>query len=120
MEGGWDGPYPMLDLDGHRMKLISMHISIVQLCLTWHDGLILHGLRNVVKLWAGFMGNLTAAQVLYPLMQCTDVFFLHADTCQLGVDQRKVNIMLAREYCDHVKGKRKPIILSHHMLYGLK
>jgi hypothetical protein len=28
--------------------------------------------------------------------------------------------MLAREYCDHVKGKRKPIILSHHILYGLK
>ena len=29
-------------------------------------------------------------QVLYPLMQCTDVFFLKADVCQLGVDQRKV------------------------------
>ena len=28
--------------------------------------------------------------------------------------------MLARKYCDHVKGKRTPIILSHHMLYGLK
>lgn len=32
-------------------------------------------------------------------MQCTDVFFLKADVCQLGVDQRKVN-MLARDYCD--------------------
>mmetsp|Transcript_23113 Transcript_23113/g.26363 ORF Transcript_23113/g.26363 Transcript_23113/m.26363 type:complete len:542 (-) Transcript_23113:240-1865(-) len=52
-------------------------------------------------------------------MQCTDVFFLRADICQLGVDQRKVN-MLAREYCDHAKIKRKPVILSHHMLYGLK
>ena len=64
-------------------------------------------------------GNLTAAQVLYPLMQCTDIFFLEADICQLGVDQRKVN-MLAREYCDAAKIKNKPIILSHHMLYGLK
>lgn len=64
-------------------------------------------------------GSLTAAQVLYPLMQCTDVFFLKADICQLGVDQRKVN-MLAREYCDAAKRKHKPIILSHHMLYGLK
>ena len=33
-------------------------------------------------------------------MQCTDIFFLKADICQLGLDQRKVN-MLAREYCDY-------------------
>mmetsp|Transcript_12742 Transcript_12742/g.18741 ORF Transcript_12742/g.18741 Transcript_12742/m.18741 type:complete len:723 (-) Transcript_12742:20-2188(-) len=64
-------------------------------------------------------GLLSSAQILYPLMQCTDVFFLRADICQLGVDQRKVN-MLAREYCDHAKIKHKPVILSHHMLYGLK
>ena len=66
------------------------------------------------------LSNYGPVRGLYPLIQCTDVFFLHADICQLGVDQWKVNIMLAREYCDHVKGKRKPIILSHHMLYGLK
>lgn len=47
------------------------------------------------------------------------MFFLKADICQLGVDQRKVN-MLAREYCDAVGIKLKPVILSHHMLYGLK
>lgn len=35
--------------------------------------------------------KLTAAQILYPLMQCTDIFFLKADICQLGVDQRKVS-----------------------------
>jgi len=63
-------------------------------------------------------GTLSAAQVLYPLMQCTDVFFLQTHICQLGVDQRKVN-MLAREYADAAK-RRKPVILSHHMLYGLK
>ena len=63
-------------------------------------------------------GSLTAAQVLYPLMQCADVFFLRAHICQLGVDQRKVN-MLAREYADASK-RRKPVVLSHHMLYGLK
>ncbi|CAD7942719.1 unnamed protein product [Amoebophrya sp. A120] len=66
---------------------------------------------------------LSGAQILYPIMQCTDIFFLDADICQLGVDQRKVN-MLAREYCDaaadgRMKNRRKPIILSHHMLYGL-
>ncbi|KNC83217.1 hypothetical protein SARC_04517 [Sphaeroforma arctica JP610] len=63
-------------------------------------------------------GTLTAAQILYPLMQCSDIFHLRADICQLGVDQRKVN-MLAREYCDASKRKLKPVILSHHMMYGL-
>jgi hypothetical protein len=34
------------------------------------------------------------------------------------MDQRKVN-MLAREYCDDIKRKLKPIILSHRMMPGL-
>lgn len=62
--------------------------------------------------------ELSAAQIFYPCMQCADIFFLKADICQLGLDQRKVN-MLAREYCDDVKRKNKPIILSHVMLPGL-
>ena len=53
-------------------------------------------------------------------MLCSGVV-LQADICQLGMDQRKVN-MLAREYCDMTspKIKFKPVILSHHMLMGLK
>lgn len=39
--------------------------------------------------------DLTVAQLFYPCMQCSDIFFLDVDICQLGVDQRKVN-MLAR------------------------
>eukprot|EP00850_Spirogloea_muscicola_P009363 SM000052S17755 [mRNA] locus=s52:535905:538706:+ [translate_table: standard] len=62
--------------------------------------------------------DLSAAQIFYPCMQCADIFFLKADICQLGMDQRKVNV-LAREYCDDIKRKNKPIILSHHMLPGL-
>ena len=62
--------------------------------------------------------DLSAAQIFYPCMQCADIFFLKADICQLGMDQRKVN-MLAREYCDDIKRKNKPIILSHHMLMGI-
>ncbi|CAN6363590.1 unnamed protein product [Urochloa humidicola] len=62
---------------------------------------------------------LTAAQILYPIMQCADIFFLKVDICQMGVDQRKVN-MLARDYCDPSKWNNKPIILSHHMLPGIK
>jgi len=63
--------------------------------------------------------EMSAAQIFYPCMQCADVFFLKADICQLGMDQRKVN-MLAREYAGAKKKKFKPIIISHHMLSGLK
>eukprot|EP00586_Coscinodiscus_wailesii_P018831 CAMPEP_0172513018 /NCGR_PEP_ID=MMETSP1066-20121228/248783_1 /TAXON_ID=671091 /ORGANISM="Coscinodiscus wailesii, Strain CCMP2513" /LENGTH=788 /DNA_ID=CAMNT_0013293081 /DNA_START=59 /DNA_END=2425 /DNA_ORIENTATION=+ len=76
-------------------------------------------IKKCCQIMGRLEGNLTAAQILYPLMQCTDVFFLETDVCQLGVDQRKVN-MLAREYADVAKLKKKPVILSHHMLYGLK
>lgn len=62
--------------------------------------------------------DLSAAQIFYPCMQCADIFFLKADICQLGLDQRKVNV-LAREYCDEIKRKLKPVILSHEMLPGL-
>jgi len=62
-----------------------------------------------------------AAHIMYPIMQCADIFFLKADICQLGMDQRKIN-MLARDYVDHKKKeiRFKPIIISHHMLLGLK
>jgi len=63
--------------------------------------------------------EMSAAQIFYPCMQCADVFFLKADICQLGMDQRKVN-MLAREYAGDKKKKFKPVIISHHMLSGLK
>ncbi len=63
--------------------------------------------------------SLSGAQIMYPCMQCTDIFFLKADICQLGMDQRKVNV-LAREYCDSINRKEKPIIVSHHMVKGLK
>lgn len=62
--------------------------------------------------------DLSAAQIFYPVMQCADIFFLEADICQLGMDQRKVN-MLAREYCTASKRKFKPVVLSHHMMMGL-
>lgn len=36
--------------------------------------------------------DLSAAQIFYPTMQCADIFFLKADICQLGMDQRKVRL----------------------------
>jgi tyrosyl-tRNA synthetase len=60
---------------------------------------------------------LQASQILYPCMQCADIFHLGIDICQLGMDQRKVN-MLAREIGPKL-GLWKPVIVSHHMLMGL-
>jgi len=61
--------------------------------------------------------KLYASQVLYPLMQAADVFYLNVDICQLGLDQRKVN-MLAREVAT-IFNRPKPISIHHHMLMGL-
>ncbi len=61
--------------------------------------------------------GLTAAQIFYPCMQCADIFHLKADITQLGMDQRKVN-MLAREVGPKL-GFWKPVVVSHHMLMGL-
>ena len=79
----------------------------------------------------GESDDLAAAQIFYPCMQCNDVFMLRCDITQLGIDQRKVN-MLAREYTsypdttgllDYLKDDKgtvhKPVILSHHMLAAL-
>jgi tyrosyl-tRNA synthetase len=58
--------------------------------------------------------DVKVASLFYPCMQCTDIFFLKANICQLGLDQRKVN-MLAREYADtaHLS---KPVIVSHRKI----
>jgi len=57
------------------------------------------------------------AQYFYPVMQATDIFHLKADIAQLGLDQRKVN-MLAREIGPKL-GFWKPVVVSHHTLMGL-
>jgi len=60
---------------------------------------------------------LTASQIIYPCMQAADIFHLKADMTQLGMDQRKVNI-LARELGPKL-GYWKPVVVSHHMILGL-
>jgi tyrosyl-tRNA synthetase len=77
---------------------------------------------NRVKRCTQIMGRkesetLYASQILYPLMQTADIFYIPADICQLGLDQRKVN-MLARETANDLN-KPKPIAVHHHMLLGL-
>lgn len=61
---------------------------------------------------------LKASQIIYPCMQAADIFELEVDVCQLGLDQRKVNV-LARELALKL-GFKKPIAVHHHMLMGLQ
>jgi tyrosyl-tRNA synthetase len=61
--------------------------------------------------------SLLSSQIIYPCMQCADIFHLKADITQLGLDQRKVNV-LAREVGPKL-GLWKPVVVSHHMLMGL-
>ncbi len=60
---------------------------------------------------------LQASQIFYPVMQVSDIFQLNADICQLGMDQRKVNV-LAREIGPKI-GLYAPVAIHHHMLMGL-
>ena len=62
--------------------------------------------------------NAKSSQILYPLMQAADIIHLEADIAQLGLDQRKVN-MLARDIFPKLKIK-KPVAIHHHMLLGLQ
>lgn len=61
--------------------------------------------------------KLTGAHIIYSCMQVADIFMLGAKITQLGMDQRKVN-MLAREV-GPLLGYWKPVVVSHHMLRGL-
>jgi len=59
-----------------------------------------------------------AAQIIYPAMQVSDIFYMGIDICQLGLDQRRANI-LARELAPKL-GFKKPVAVHHHMLMGLQ
>ncbi|MDP1694765.1 MAG: tyrosine--tRNA ligase [Candidatus Woesearchaeota archaeon] len=62
--------------------------------------------------------KLSMGQLFYPPMQVTDIFHMDVDICQLGMDQRRANI-LAREIADKLKWK-KPVAAHHHILLGLQ
>jgi tyrosyl-tRNA synthetase len=63
------------------------------------------------------LDKLTGAHIIYSCMQVADIFMLGAKITQLGMDQRKLN-MLAREV-GPLLGFWKPVVVSHHMLMGL-
>jgi len=55
---------------------------------------------------------------LYTPMQVADIFHLKVKICQLGMDQRKANVV-ARELGEKL-GFWKPICVHHHILQGLE
>ncbi|HLC51322.1 MAG TPA: tyrosine--tRNA ligase [archaeon] len=58
------------------------------------------------------------AQLLYPMMQAYDPFYLEADILQLGMDQRKATI-LTKEIAPKIDGSiRVPV--HHHLILGLQ
>jgi len=75
-------------------------------------------LRAVTIMGRSEKDSLTSAQLLYPAMQVTDIFQLNVDICQLGMDQRRAN-MLAREIAEKIN-RKKPVAVHHHMLLGLQ
>lgn len=62
--------------------------------------------------------KLSMGQLFYPSMQVTDIFHMDIDICQLGMDQRRAN-MLARDVADKLKWK-KPIAVHHPIILGLQ
>lgn len=81
-----------------------------------------HTLRRTVRAMsiAGREGTMESptAWAFYPSMQVADIFQLDVDICQLGMDQRRAN-MLAREIAPRL-GRKKPVAVHHHMLMSLR
>ena len=55
---------------------------------------------------------------LYTPMQVADIFHMKIKICQLGIDQRKANVV-ARELGERL-GFWKPVCVHHHLLQGLE
>ncbi len=55
---------------------------------------------------------------LYTPMQVADIFHMQVKICQLGIDQRKANVV-ARELGERL-GFWKPVCVHHHLLQGLE
>jgi tyrosyl-tRNA synthetase len=58
------------------------------------------------------------AQLLYPMMQTWDPFYIGADILQLGMDQRRATI-LSRELATKL-GQATRVCVHHHLLLGLQ
>ena len=60
----------------------------------------------------------STAQLFYPMMQVTDIFDLDVSICEMGMEQRKANI-LGREVAEKY-GWKKPVAVHHPLILGLQ
>ncbi len=134
----WEKAFEVIGADFGRVKKV-WHLSFFEDPEYWKKVLVIaksHTLRRTRRALtiAGRLGaeNQPTAFFFYPSMQCADIFHLNVDIAQLGLDQRKVN-MLARDvaeknymgekvfevlgYTGGVNGK--PIAVHHPLLPGL-
>lgn len=79
----------------------------------------LERIKRAVTIMGRKEGELiSAGQLFYPAMQVTDIFQLPVDICQLGMDQRRANV-LAREVSEKYKWP-KPAAVHHPLVLGLQ
>jgi len=78
---------------------------------------IARGRRTMEIMGRDEMGAKRVSDLFYTPMQVADIFHLEAHICQLGMDQRKANVV-AREIGPKL-GFYKPVCVHHHILQGL-
>jgi tyrosyl-tRNA synthetase len=79
----------------------------------------LERIKRAVTIMGRKEGELiSAGQLFYPAMQVTDIFQMDIDICQLGMDQRRANV-LSREVAEKYKWK-KPVAVHHPIILGLQ
>jgi len=78
---------------------------------------IMRGRRTMEIMGRTEMEARKISDLLYTPMQVADIFQMKVDICQLGLDQRKAN-MVAREVGPKL-GLWKPVCVHHHILKGL-
>ena len=74
-------------------------------------------MRSLTIMGRSEKDKLDFAQLIYPVMQATDIHALDVDVAHAGIDQRKVH-MLARDVFPKL-GWKVPVALHHHLLPGL-
>lgn len=78
---------------------------------------IARGRRTMEIMGRDEMAAKRVSDLFYTPMQIADIFHLRANICQLGMDQRKANVV-AREIGPKL-GFYKPVCVHHHILQGL-
>jgi len=79
---------------------------------------IARGRRTMEIMGREEMAVKKVSDLFYTPMQVADIFHLDAKICQLGMDQRKANVV-AREIGPKL-GFYKPVCVHHHILQGLE